>query len=74
MSNQSEIPTDDEVLAALEGNPEGLTPSALLEALGNDHSSDDIIRALQRVLDRGKVHLSDDAKLLATNVGEMAFA
>lgn len=74
MPDQPEIPTDAEVLAALQANPEGLTPTALIQALqAQDHSAENIIRAIQRVLDRGTVHLSDDAKLVVAEV-EPAYA
>src|SRR4051794_11588046 len=50
-----EIPTDDEVLDALRASEDGLTPTALLQALGAEHTAENIIRAIQRVLDRNKV-------------------
>jgi hypothetical protein len=75
MPEQQEIPTDEEVLAALATNPEGLTPTALMAALeAQEHTRENIIRAIQRVLDRGKVCLSDDAKLVPAKVDEPAFA
>jgi len=73
MPDFPEIPTDDEVLAALGASDDGLTPTELMGALEPDHTRDNIIRAIQRVLDRGKVHLTDDAKLVASVV-EPAFA
>lgn len=69
-----EIPTDEEVLAALEATAGGLTPSELMAVLEVDHTRDNIIRAIQRVLDRGKVCLSDGAKLVPAHVDEPAFA
>lgn len=74
MSDQPEIPTDEEVLAVIQASGDGLTPTSLMQALeAQDHSPENIIRAIQRVLDRGTVHLSDDAKLVAAEV-EPAFA
>ena len=75
MSDHPEIPTDEQVLAALQGTDEGLTPTELIQALRDDgHTEENIIRAIQRVFDRNKVSLSEDAKLVPTPVGEPAFA
>ena len=72
MPDLPEIPTDDEVLAALEGSEGGLTPSELIAVFHADHTRENIIRAIQRVLDRGKVQLSDGAKLVLAPIKEMA--
>jgi hypothetical protein len=74
MDDLPEIPTDDEVLAAINAANGGLTPSELMAVLETEHTRANIIRAIQRVLDRGKVCLSDDSKLVAANVDEPAFA
>ena len=74
MADLPEIPTDEEVLAALEASDGGLTPSQLIAALEADHSRDNIIRAIQRVMDRGKVRLSDGARMIPTPVDELAIA
>lgn len=74
MADLPEIPTDEDVLAALEMTPGGLTPTELMAVLEPDHTRDNIIRAIQRVLDRGKVHLSDGAKLVPATVHELADA
>lgn len=75
MSDQPEIPTDEEVLAALETTVDGLTPTALMDALrAEGHSDENIIRAIQRVFDRNKVSLSEGARLVPTSVNEPAFA
>lgn len=75
MADLNEIPTDDEVLDALRASADGLTPTALMDVLeASDHTRENIIRAIQRVLDRNKVCLSDGAKLVPTEVNELAFA
>lgn len=74
MATSPEIPTDDEVLDALRASDGGLTPSALMQALEIDHTPENIIRAIQRVLDRNKVRLSDGAKLIPTEIDELALA
>lgn len=72
--SMDEIPTDDEVLDALRASEDGLTPTALLQALAAEHTPENIIRAIQRVLDRNKVFLSDGAKLVPAPVDEPALA
>jgi hypothetical protein len=75
MADLPEIPTDDDVIAALQLSADGLTPSALIHALQADgHTEENIIRAIQRVFDRNKVCLSEGAKLVPTPVVEPAFA
>jgi hypothetical protein len=75
MSDQFEIPTDEEVLAALATGSEGLSPSELIQALeAQGHTEENIIRAIQRVFDRNKVSLSEGAKLVPTAVYELALA
>lgn len=75
MPDLLEIPDDEEVLAALQESADGLTPTALIRALeARDHTPENVISAIQRVLDRGKVHLSDDAKLIVATLEEPAFA
>ena len=75
MSDHTEIPTDDEVLDALRATADGLTPTALMQALeASGHTSDNIVSAIQRVLDRNKVCLSDGARLVPTQIDEPAFA
>ncbi|MFL6725272.1 MAG: hypothetical protein ACJ8FS_02010 [Sphingomicrobium sp.] len=75
MVDHDEIPTDDEVLDAIRSTAEGLTPTALMDALeASGHTQDNIIRAIQRVLDRNKVCLADGARLVPTRVKEPAFA
>jgi hypothetical protein len=74
MADLPEIPTDEEVLAALEASDGGLTPSQLMAVLEAEHSRDNIIRAIQRVMDRGKVRLSDGARMIPTPVDELAIA
>lgn len=70
-----EIPTDEEVLAVLQTSADGLTPSALIQALQVEgHTEENIIRAIQRVFDRNKACLSEGAKLVPTPVVEPAFA
>jgi hypothetical protein len=69
-----EIPNDDEILDALRASEGGLTPTELMQALEAEHTRENIIRAIQRVLDRNKVFLSDGAKLVAAPVDEPALA
>lgn len=69
-----EIPTDEEVLAALGTSDAGLTPSQLLAVLEVDHTRENVIRAIQRVLDRGKVYLTDGARLVPAQIEELAAA
>lgn len=58
-------PTDNEVLSALDAVDGGLKPTQLLQALrAADYEDEDIIRAIQRVFDRGLVELGDGAKLV----------
>lgn len=70
MPDLPEIPDDEEVLAALKASENGLTARQLVAVLEADHTQDNIIRAIQRVLDRGKVCLSDGARLVPTPVYE----
>jgi hypothetical protein len=74
MPDLPEIPTDTEVLEALAASDNGLTPSELMAVLEVDHTRDNIIRAIQRVLDRGKVCLSDGARLVPTPIDELVAA
>ena len=58
-------PSDAEVLAALDAAESGLRPTELLDALrAADYAVDDIIKAIQRVFDRGLVELGNGAKLV----------
>lgn len=61
----SEIPSDTEVMAALASKPEGLTPEEIIAYFQSDHELGDIIEAIQRVLDRGKVVLVQGGRLQA---------
>lgn len=68
-----EIPSDAEILDAIREKEEGMTPSEIFTALEANHSLDNIIRGIQRVLDRGLVGLSDGARLiLCTEYEDMA--
>lgn len=66
MSEQSnEIPTDQEIWEALESKNEGLTPSELVAALKNKgHELSAIVKAVQRVFDRGTVSLVGGGRLV----------
>lgn len=67
--SHDEIPTDDQVLDVLRQTAKGLTPTELLEVLQREHHSRaNIIRAIQRVFDRGLVDLSDGARLVEAKV------
>lgn len=60
-----EIPTDDEVLAAVGDEPEGKNPSEVLKILlDQEHSRANVQRAIQRVLDRGKVQYNASLRLV----------
>lgn len=60
-----EIPTDDEVLKAIGHESEGKGPSEVLSLLiGEGHTRANSQRAIQRVLDRGKVQYSKALKLM----------
>ncbi|MEA3001181.1 MAG: hypothetical protein QOK17_3014 [Sphingomonadales bacterium] len=60
-----EIPTDDEVLAAIGRNTEGQGPSEVLNILmRGGHTRANSQRAIQRVLDRGKVNYTTALRLV----------
>ena len=62
-------PKDPEVLAKLASVPGGLTPRELMDALVADgHSADNVVRAIQRVFDRGLLELGAGAKLVKVPV------
>lgn len=66
MAQDHEIPTDDEVLSELLSQNDGLRPSELVERLqAKEHTYEDIVRAVQRVLDRGKAELRDGGRFVA---------
>jgi len=66
MSEQSnEIPTDQEIWEALDSKSEGLTPNELVAALENNgHELSAIVKAVQRVFDRGTVCLVGGGRLV----------
>ncbi len=58
-----EIPTDEEVIAVIAERGE-IDPQELIARLvGANHSQENVISAIQRVFDRGKVDLSSGLKL-----------
>jgi hypothetical protein len=61
MSN--EIPSDEQVMYALASESNGLTPDEIISYFDSDHELSDIIEAIQRVLDRGKVILGRGGRL-----------
>ena len=73
MPHSDEIPTDADVIQELASADEGLRPSELvdrLEAAG--HSYENVVRAVQRVLDRGKAVLGDGGRFIAVEGLEVA--
>jgi hypothetical protein len=69
MSQQSnEIPTDNEILAVLNSKEGGLTPTELVGTLEErGHAFSAIIKAVQRVFDRGTVRLVAGGRLVTTD-------
>ena len=65
---EDEIPTDEQILAVIaQGGNAGVTASALIRALEDaDHDFNSVIQGIQRVLDRGKVALVDDGRLVVS--------
>lgn len=62
-----EIPSDDEVLVIVRSISSGVTPNKLLKALcENGYEQGDVIRAIQRVFDRGLVELGEAMTLVET--------
>ena len=59
-----EVPSDGEILGVIDGAECGLTPGEIFQALEAEHSRENIIRGIQRVLDRGLVELTDGARLI----------
>jgi len=59
-------PKDEEILDLVRKEPAGISADALIRALlARDYGEREIIDALQRVLERGKVDFSPDALLVA---------
>lgn len=65
---EDEIPTDGQILAVIaQGGDAGVTASVLIRALEDaGHDFDSVIQGIQRVLDRGKVALVDDGRLVVS--------
>jgi len=59
-------PKDEEILDVLRKHDDGLSADELIRFLLASHDEQQIIEALQRVLERGKVDFSPDALLVAT--------
>ena len=73
MTHSDEIPTDAEVIQELSSTDEGLRPSELVERLeASGHSYENVVRAVQRVLDRGKAVLGDGGRFIAVEGLEVA--
>lgn len=70
MNEQSnEIPSDQEIWDALDSKDEGLTPKELVSALqANGHEFSDIVKAIQRVFDRGTVKLVGGGRLVTDRI------
>jgi hypothetical protein len=64
---KDEIPNDDEVIAIVDrAGDAGISPSEVLaELVAGDHNRADSQRAMQRVLDRGKIAFNTTLKLIA---------
>lgn len=58
-------PSDEEILATLAESDGGLTPVALVEELSKSHTTENVIKAIQRAFGRGIVRLSSGARLVA---------
>lgn len=70
---ENEIPTDDEVMAVLDTNANGLRPSEIVEKLeARGHAYESIVSAMQRVLDRGKVSLRDGGRFVPVAIPQAA--
>jgi hypothetical protein len=76
MAIEQDVPPSDlEVLTVIRTSQEGISPSALLQALCDQgHSRDNTIKAIQRVFDRGLVDLVDGAKLVESKDDTQAAA
>lgn len=73
MAHNDEIPTDAEVIAALQSCEGGLRPSDLVSRLEEaGHTKENVVRAMQRVLDRGKASLSDGGRFVAAEAAKQA--
>lgn len=59
-------PKDDEILDVLRKHVNGLSADELIRSMLASYEEQQIIEALQRVLERGKVDFSPDALLVAT--------
>ena len=61
-----EIPTDEEVLAIVQAHPNGIEARELLQKLlGAGHTRANSQRAMQRCLDRDKIRLDLNLKVLS---------
>jgi len=58
-----DTPPSDEVILELIGA--GIEPDALITQLRNKHEMDDVIEALQRAMERGKMTLDSDGMVVA---------
>lgn len=57
-------PTDEQILKIIEESDNGITPRQIFKELESQFDKSNVIHAIQRVLDRGLVELSDGARLV----------
>ena len=62
---QDRPPLDTEVLSVIETGGRAMDPQALITALSADHSLSNVIEALQRAIERGKITLDADGMVVA---------
>jgi hypothetical protein len=58
-----DTPPPDDTIIALIG--EGIEPNALIAQLRSDYDMADVIEALQRAIERGKIGLDSDGMVIA---------
>lgn len=69
---QDTPPTDAEVLAAIAAAGAEIEPAQLISALCESHEPENVIEALQRAIERGKIALSPEGMILARVMAEAA--
>lgn len=73
--NADNPPQDQEILDLLNASPKGLTPSEIIDTfIRQDHTFEEVIEALQRVIERGLVEIASGARLVAFQEQHKAFA
>ena len=73
--NADNPPQDQEILDLLNASQNGLTPSEVIDTfIQQDHTFEEVIEALQRVIERGLVEIASGARLVAFQEQRKAFA